>query len=319
MTDGGALPAWFSRTVAGLRDAGWLATCVTVGQAFGGDLEAVSVHSGLLAARLVAGADVAVVVQGPGNLGTGTRWGFSGVSSGEAVNAAGVLSGRPVAALRVSQADQRERHLGVSHHSLTALGRVALTPADVVVPALPGALGDRVRSQAAVLGPPSGRHRLVEVDVSGLRAALETSPVPLSTMGRGLGDDEAAFLAAAAAGRHAATLLDDRAATCQRAALLRRVGHAFRPLVAASLAFRPLAEPIQAPEAAGTRVTGSPDVPGRGRRRQRASTRSTTKMRVSPGAIAPPAPRSPYASWAGWSAAAGHPPASPRCPGPSRR
>ncbi len=25
MTDGGALPAWFSRTVAGLRDAGWLA------------------------------------------------------------------------------------------------------------------------------------------------------------------------------------------------------------------------------------------------------------------------------------------------------
>ena len=25
MTDGGALPAWFSRTVAGLREAGWLA------------------------------------------------------------------------------------------------------------------------------------------------------------------------------------------------------------------------------------------------------------------------------------------------------
>jgi len=207
MTDGGALPAWFSRTVAGLRDAGWLAACVTVGQAFGGDLEAVSLHSGLLAARLVARADVAVVVQGPGNLGTGTRWGFSGVSVGEAVNAAAVLRGRPVAALRVSQADARERHLGVSHHSLTALGRVALTPADVVVPALPGAFGDRVRSQAAVLGPPAGRHRLVEVDVDDLRDALETSPVPLSTMGRGLGDDEAAFLAAAAAGRHAATLL----------------------------------------------------------------------------------------------------------------
>jgi hypothetical protein len=207
MTDGGALPAWFSRTVAGLREAEWLTACVTVGQAFGGDLEAVSLHSGLLGARLVAGADVAVVVQGPGNLGTGTRWGFSGVSAGEAVNAASVLRGRPVAALRVSQADPRERHRGISHHSLTALGRVALAPADVVVPALPGAFGDQVRSQAAVLGPPSGRHRLVEVDVDGLRAALGTSPVPLSTMGRGLGDDEAAFLAAAAAGRHAATLL----------------------------------------------------------------------------------------------------------------
>jgi Protein of unknown function (DUF3866) len=208
MTDGGALPAWFSRTVAGLRSAGWLSACVTVGQAFGGDLEAVSVHSGLLAARLVAHADVAVVAQGPGNLGTGTRWGFSGVSAGEAVNAAAVLRGRPVAALRVSEADPRERHRVVSHHSLTALGRVALAPADVVVPSLPGGFGAQLRAQAAVLAPPSGRHRLVETDVAGLRAALEASPVPLSTMGRGLDDDEAAFLAAAAAGRHAGTLLD---------------------------------------------------------------------------------------------------------------
>jgi hypothetical protein len=207
MTDGGALPAWFSRTVAALREAGWLAACVTVGQAFGGDLEAVTVQSGLLAARLVVGADVTVVAQGPGNLGTGTRWGFSGVSAGEAVNAAGVLRGRPVAALRVSQADARERHRGVSHHSLTALGRVALAPADVVVPLLPGAFGEQVRAQAGVLGAPAGRHRLVEVDVDGLRGALAESPVRLSTMGRGLDDDEAAFLAAAVAGRHAATLL----------------------------------------------------------------------------------------------------------------
>jgi hypothetical protein len=83
------------RTIAGLRDAGWLAGTVTVGQAFGGDLETVTVHTGLLAARHVLGAQVAVVAQGPGNLGTGTRWGFSGVACGEAVNAAAVLGGRP--------------------------------------------------------------------------------------------------------------------------------------------------------------------------------------------------------------------------------
>ena len=40
MTDGGALPVAFSRAVAGLADAGWLAATVTVGQAFGGDHEA---------------------------------------------------------------------------------------------------------------------------------------------------------------------------------------------------------------------------------------------------------------------------------------
>ena len=60
-------------TCAALREAGWLAGTVAVGQAFGGDLEAVTLHTGLLAARHVLGADVAVVAQGPGNLGTGTR------------------------------------------------------------------------------------------------------------------------------------------------------------------------------------------------------------------------------------------------------
>ncbi|GAA4354707.1 DUF3866 family protein [Angustibacter luteus] len=207
MTDGGALPAWFSRTVDELRAAGWIDGCVSVGQAFGGDVEAVTVHTGLLAARLVMGADVAVVAQGPGNLGTGTRWGFSGVAAGEAVNAAAVLNGRPVASLRVSQADARERHLGVSHHSLTAYGRVALAPSDVVVPLLGGELGERVRRQAAVLGAPTGRHRLVEVDCDGLLAALRAAPVRLSTMGRGLDEDAAAFVAAASSGVHAARLI----------------------------------------------------------------------------------------------------------------
>ncbi len=204
MQDGGALPAWFSRSCAELRQAGWIAAVVTVGQAFGGDLEAVTLHTGLLAARHVLHADLAVVSQGPGNLGTGTRWGFSGVASGEAVNAAAALRGRPVAALRVSEADPRERHRGVSHHSLTAYGRVALARADVVIPNLPGPFGARVSAEAEPLGL---RHSLVRVPVDGLYETLRTCPVRLSTMGRGLDDDLAYFLAAAAAGRHAADLL----------------------------------------------------------------------------------------------------------------
>ncbi|WP_392425971.1 DUF3866 family protein [Barrientosiimonas humi] len=208
MSDGGALPIAFSRTVAGLRDAGWLAGSVTVGQAYGGDLEAVTVHSGLLAARAVLGADVVVLSQGPGNLGTGTRWGFSGVAAGEALNATHVLGGRGVAALRVSQADPRERHRGVSHHSTTAYARVARVPADLPVPGLAGPLGATVSDQAdAMVALSDDRLRRVDVPVEGLRRALEASPVPLRTMGRDLDADEAAFLAAAAAGRHAASLL----------------------------------------------------------------------------------------------------------------
>ncbi|WP_055483480.1 DUF3866 family protein [Sphaerimonospora mesophila] len=204
MQDGGALPAWFSMSCAELKAREWLCGVITVGQAFGGDLEAVTLHAGLLAARHVLDADVAVVAQGPGNLGTGTRWGFSGVCAGEAVNAAAVLSGRPVAALRISEGDRRDRHIGVSHHSLTAYGRVALAPARVVLPELPGELGDRVREQAA---PLAVRHDLVSVPVDGLLDALKAAPVRLSTMGRGLDEDLAYFLASAAAGRHAADLL----------------------------------------------------------------------------------------------------------------
>jgi hypothetical protein len=211
MTDGATLPAWFSRTIDGL--AGLLAGVVTAGQSFGGDLEAVSVHSGLLAVRYALRCDVAIVAQGPGNLGTGTVWGFSGVAAGEALNAAAVLDGRPVGSLRLSAVDPRPRHRGVSHHSLTAYGRVALVPADLVVPrGLPDELAGEVEAQLAPLAAPERavRHRIVPVDTDGLEAALRALPVPLSTMGRGLAEDPWYFLAAAAAGRHAAGLIPDR-------------------------------------------------------------------------------------------------------------
>jgi 8-oxo-dGTP pyrophosphatase MutT (NUDIX family) len=203
MLDGGALPAWFSRSCAELAEVGWLTGTITVGQAFGGDLEAVSLQSGLLAARYVLGAELAVVAQGPGNLGTGTRWGFSGVACGDAINAVATLGGRPVGSLRISEADARERHRGISHHSLTSYGRVALARADIVVPDLGGEFGARVLAAA---GPLAARHNLVRVSVDGLEEVLRDCPAPLSTMGRGLDQDLAYFLAAAAAGRHAAAL-----------------------------------------------------------------------------------------------------------------
>lgn len=214
LTDGGALPAWFSRTLDGLRDE--LVGTVTVGQAFGGDLEATNVYTGLLAARHVLAADVVVVAQGPGNLGTGTRWGFSGVGVGETVNAVATLGGRAVGSLRISDADARTRHRGLSHHSVTAYGRVALAGADLVVPAaLPAELAGAVEE---ALAPLAARHRIVRVPVDGLDEALRASPVPLSTMGRGLDADHAYFLTAAAAGRHAATLAGGSAAPAGSAA-----------------------------------------------------------------------------------------------------
>jgi hypothetical protein len=203
LTDGGALAAGFSRTLDALADR--LVGTVSVGQAWGGDLEAVNVHSGLLAARHALAADVVILAQGPGNLGTGTPWGFSGTAVGDAVNATVALGGRAVGSLRLSQADTRARHRGVSHHSLTAYGRVALVSADLVVPA--GLSVELATEVARALAPLAARHRIITVDDAGLDGALRASPVRLSTMGRGLDQDYAYFAAAAAAGRHAASLL----------------------------------------------------------------------------------------------------------------
>ncbi len=203
MTDGGALPIWLSRTVAAVRSR--LAGTVTAGQAFGGDLEAVTLHEALLAARHVLAADVTVVTQGPGNLGVGTPWGFSGVAAGDAVNAVAAVGGRAVASLRISDSDPRERHRGVSHHSRTAYGRVALARADVVVPDLPEPLAAAVEADLRESGV-ADRHDVVRVRADGLVDALARSGLPLESMGRGLDEDTAYFVAAAAAGRHAAAL-----------------------------------------------------------------------------------------------------------------
>jgi hypothetical protein len=220
MSDQGALPLAFSRSVAELRASGLLAGTVTVGQAFGGDLEAVTLHSGLLAARLALDAEIVVVSQGPGNLGTGTRWGFSGVNAGEAINAAAVLGGRPVGTLRISGADSRARHRGVSHHSLTAYGRVALCQADIAVPDLAGDGSPAMAALASAIAAgvrQLSRHRLIMVDLTGLRTVLAASPIELSSMGRGLDADPGYFLAAAAAGRHATTLIGSSLSTIDSA------------------------------------------------------------------------------------------------------
>jgi hypothetical protein len=207
MTDGAALPIAFSSVVAGLREAAWLHGTVTSGQTFGGDLETVSLHSGLLTARHVQGADVAIVSQGPGNLGTDTPWGFSGVAAGDAVNAASILGGRPVASLRVSGVDPRERHRGISHHSRTAYGRVALRRAAVPLADLSSIDTDLATLVAADAEMLRGLHDVVDVDITGLAEAITAAPVGARSMGRGPAEDPAYFLTCAAAGRYAATLL----------------------------------------------------------------------------------------------------------------
>src|SRR5579864_6910469 len=202
MTDGGALLISFSDTVPALRAAGLLDTTITAGQATGGELEAISLYGALAAATAIARADLVVVAMGPGNLGSASRLGFASIEVAAIVNAVAAMEGTPIVVPRISFADARERHRGLSHHTITALS-LALAGAHVTLPLLSP---EHAAEVAAGLDLIRDRHKIVEVDLGRAEATLKDAPVPLRSMGRTFDDDPDFFRAAAAAGAHAAEI-----------------------------------------------------------------------------------------------------------------
>lgn len=206
MTDSAALPIGFSRLVAELQNKGLIDVTITAGQAFGGDLEAVNVYTALIAAKAAVGADVAIVCPGPGNVGTGTGYGFSSLEQGEIVNAVNVLGGAAIGIARISFADPRRRHQGLSHHTLTALGKVALTRCTLALPMM-----DQMRllsvQEQINHSPISYLHRVRIADGRPGMVELQEKDVRVTSMGRSFDDDPEFFLAASAAGAVAAEML----------------------------------------------------------------------------------------------------------------
>jgi hypothetical protein len=197
MSDATALPVAVSLLVAELGRKGLLDLVVTCGQAFGGAIEAVNRYTGLLAAK-VAGADVLLAGAGPGSVGTATELGHSGVDVGEWVNAVAALGGRPIVAPRISAADPRARHRGLSHHTRSALGLVALAPALVAVPAMPP------EQEGAVLAAIEGdralaRHEWKRCLPALTLEAMDAAGLATTSMGRPAQQEAALFEAAGAA------------------------------------------------------------------------------------------------------------------------
>ncbi|MGE5396891.1 MAG: DUF3866 family protein [Chitinophagales bacterium] len=203
MTDGACLPVSWSRTVEKLKNIDLIKGTVSAGNAWGGDLEAVNIFSGLLAARAVWKPDVIVVTMGPGIVGTGTKWGFSGVEQGVVLNAVDSLRGQPIAVPRISFADLRERHKGISHHSITVLKDVCRVRVAVPIPLLDMERTEYINNQVAEAGL-KDLHDIVYRDGSGVGAALAEYGLKVTTMGRGENEDQEFFLALGAAATYAA-------------------------------------------------------------------------------------------------------------------
>lgn len=198
MTDGAALPLSFSDTVRRLKAKGLLTATITCGHAFGGDLEAVNIYSALAAAKAVTQAELIIVTMGPGIVGTGTKYGFSGIEQAYILEAAQKLGGRPVAIPRISFADPRVRHCGLSHHSRTVLGELTFATAYIGLPCW----GDKKREILTRQIENSGilKHHLYQLEIPALSELMVAYDLDVKTMGRSYDEDPAFFDTAAAAG-----------------------------------------------------------------------------------------------------------------------
>lgn len=190
-TAGGALPGALLRDLAELRERELLCGHVAVAPAYGGEHEALSTAGALDAAAHTLGWDAAIVGPGPGIIGSETRLGHGGMAALDSAHASLALGFPTLLSPRLSAADPRQRHRGVSHHTLAVM-RLLLGTVEVAVPAGNPVVTAQLAEAAA------WRHRLHEApaDLEG----YASSGLPARSMGRDLSDDPLFFAAPLAAG-----------------------------------------------------------------------------------------------------------------------
>jgi hypothetical protein len=214
-TEGGALPGGHSRTVRALRERGLLAGHLTAGAAFGGEGEAITTAGALHHGLRTLGWDAAVCGPGPGIVGSGSPLGHGGMSALDSAHASLALGCSTLLVARMSSGDERARHRGISHHTLTVLD-LLLEPVTVALPAgVRSPVGSDLRAGlgAVFAGAMPGRpvlaldvERPVRITRHDWRRALVDLPayaaggLPAETMGRGLTEDPLFFAAALAGG-----------------------------------------------------------------------------------------------------------------------
>jgi Protein of unknown function (DUF3866) len=190
-TGGGALPGSLSRDVATLRERELLCGHITAAPAYGGEHEALSVAGALDAATNSLGWDAVLAGPGPGIIGSETPLGHGGMAALDTAHAALALGMPTLLSPRLSAADPRERHRGVSHHTLVVLD-LLLAPVEVVIP-------EAEEEVAATLETAGGGRHGLQVKAADVEGYTATG-LPSRTMGRGIEDDPLFFAAPLAAG-----------------------------------------------------------------------------------------------------------------------
>lgn len=208
MTDGGALPIDFSKTVTTLKEKGIVDSTITVGQSFGGDYETVNIYTGLIVAKEVLKSDITIIAMGPGIAGTGTKYGFSGIEQGAIADAVNSLGGKAISVPRISFADARDRHRGISHHSITIFKEIMNSKTDIVFPMLGEDETEFIKAQIREHGLRDIHNVYFECG-DGIKESLDSYGLKIKTMGRGYDEDRAFFETLGAVANYASRLGDD--------------------------------------------------------------------------------------------------------------
>ncbi len=199
ISDEASIPLSLSSHIRALKEDERLST-ITIGQAFGGTYEAVNLPTALQFASSVLKSDIILVTLGPGVVGTGTTYGFSGIAQAEWANVIGSLGGVPVWIPRLSQSDTRERHIGISHHTLTPLMEFTFVNSILPLPEIIGAIGEKMLNQISQLPQHHEVHWIESKPLENMiEDVLTNSLLPIKTMGRQYQDDPVFFLGVAAA------------------------------------------------------------------------------------------------------------------------
>ena len=206
MTDAGALPIQFSKTVKQLKDKKIIDKTITTGHAFGGDLECVNMYTGIITSDVVLNSDVTIITMGPGIVGTGTKYGFSGIEQGYIIDAVNTLNGTSFAVPRISFADKRDRHKGISHHTITAMSEMVHSRSNIVLPYLEDEKMKIINGQISKYGIDS-KHNIVYEKGDDVKTAMDYFGLKIKTMGRDYYGDQEFFMTFGAVGRNVVSFL----------------------------------------------------------------------------------------------------------------
>lgn len=207
MTDGAALPIYLSKNVDTLKNKGLIDNTITIGNAFGGDYECINIYTALITAKEILRADVCFVSMGPGIAGTGTKYGFTGIEQGPILDAVKKLSGNAVAIPRISFADKRERHYGISHHSITVLKDIVNVEVTIPVTAYEEEKLDIINKQLKDNNLEE-KHNVVYINNNNTKDDLEFFDLKVRSMGRNFEQDKEFFEAASTAAYYLVEVCD---------------------------------------------------------------------------------------------------------------